>query len=311
MKAALSRHIMAAAALLLFIAAPAVAADAPSAEQKAMAELKEMLDVSPRPKTRAEAMKQVKTLLPKVEKFAEEHAKDKAGAQALMAVAQMWMLLDDWKKVEGNLAVFAERFPEHESMAAVKYFAALAKYRQRDYEGAKKALAAHLKAYPEFRGKQQVEKLLDDVKTIGSPATPFTSKDLRGEAVKLSDFKGKVLLLDFYAAWCKPCVAELPNLIKLYDKYHPKGFQILGVSLDRNAEAAKDFVKKHGIKWPVVFEKPGGWKNPVAQLYNIRSIPSTYLLDEKGNVLAIGIRGEELADTLEKLFEKKADKPAE
>ncbi|MCU7548997.1 AhpC/TSA family protein [Chitinophagaceae bacterium LB-8] len=140
--------------------------------------------------------------------------------------------------------------------------------------------------------------------SIGSMAPEFTQNDPSGNMVKLSSFRGKYLLVDFWASWCGPCRVENPNVVKAYAKYHEKGFEILGVSLD-NEKGKENWIKaieKDGLKWPQVSDLKY-WNNEVAQLYAIRSIPQNFLLDPTGKIIAKNLRGEALEKKLAELFQ--------
>jgi peroxiredoxin len=122
-----------------------------------------------------------------------------------------------------------------------------------------------------------------------------------GGSIKLSSLRGKYVLVDFWASWCGPCIAEVPNVKEVYDKYHDKGFEILGVSLDDKADRWTDAIRRHDLNWHHV-SSLNGWKCPVAVRYNVTSIPRTLLLDKEGCVIAINLRGEELGQRVASLF---------
>jgi peroxiredoxin len=110
----------------------------------------------------------------------------------------------------------------------------------------------------------------------------FTATD--GTEVDLAKMKGKVVLIDFWATWCGPCVAEIPNVKKTYEKLHSKGFEIIGISLDSNEDKLTQFIKKKDMPWPQYFDGKG-WKNKISTQHGIRSIPAMWLVDKEGNLV--------------------------
>jgi peroxiredoxin len=136
---------------------------------------------------------------------------------------------------------------------------------------------------------------------IGNPAPDFTSNDINGKPVSLSSFKGKYILLDFWAAWCGPCRRENPTIVKAFHNYHNKGFDIFGVSLDDDRSEWIEAIKKDGLSWTQVSDLKG-WKSAVADLYGVQGIPMNYLLDKNGIIVAKGLRGEELSSKLAELL---------
>jgi thiol-disulfide isomerase/thioredoxin len=141
--------------------------------------------------------------------------------------------------------------------------------------------------------KAEAEKALKSIKAMAELKSKpldikFTAVD--GREVDLSKMRGKVVLIDFWATWCGPCVAELPNVLKAYKELHPKGFEIVGISLDSDKGKLESFVKDKGMEWPQFFDGKG-WKNEIATTYDIRSIPAMWLVDQKGMVVDTAARG--------------------
>lgn len=152
------------------------------------------------------------------------------------------------------------------------------------------------------RGKE-LESILAVLKRGGNgqKMIDFTQNDMAGKPVSFSSFKGKYVLVDFWASWCGPCRAENPNVLKAYQKFESKGFTVLGVSLDDNAEKWKKAVEDDKMPWTQVSDLKG-WKNEVSTYYGIRGIPSNYLVNAEGVIVARNLRGAELENKLKELL---------
>ena len=137
----------------------------------------------------------------------------------------------------------------------------------------------------------------------GAVAPDFTQNTPEGDPLSLSDLRGKIVLVDFWASWCGPCRKENPNVVRLYNKYKDKGFDVLGVSLDRSKQPWLKAIEKDGLPWHQISDLRG-WKNKAAQLYSVSSIPHTVLLDREGRIIARNLRGAALDKELERIFGK-------
>lgn len=162
-------------------------------------------------------------------------------------------------------------------------------------------LDSSLSVSPYYQIVDKKIKVLRNVE-IGKPAPDFTLNDTLGNPISLSSLKGQYVLIDFWAAWCRPCRAENPNNVKLYAKYHDKGFEIFGVSFDDTHEAWVKAIKKDGLTWPQVSDLKG-WSSAAGKLYGVSAIPHTVLLDKKGIIVANNLRGEELNKEIAKLLD--------
>ncbi len=137
--------------------------------------------------------------------------------------------------------------------------------------------------------KARAQSLLGRMDAVGKPvAIQYTALD--GRPVDLAQLKGKVVLIDFWATWCGPCVGEVPNVKAAYEKLHPKGFEIVGISFDQSKEALEAFVADKGMAWPQYFDGKG-WENKYGQQFGINSIPTMWLVDKKGNLRDTNARG--------------------
>jgi len=138
---------------------------------------------------------------------------------------------------------------------------------------------------------------------IGAEPIPFEVVGIKGEKLSPAEFKGKVLLLDFWATWCGPCKVEMPNVKRVYQKYNQHGFEIVGISLDRSRRDLDAYIDKYEISWPQFFDGKY-WQNDVAVRYGVRSIPATYLIDRQGKIRYKSLRGKQLEVAVEKLLKE-------
>lgn len=155
---------------------------------------------------------------------------------------------------------------------------------------------------PEIKNSKPGKKILESIEdlkkaaeaskntSIGSQAPIFSGPDPNGKEIALTDVMGKLTLIDFWAGWCRPCRAENPNVVAVYNKYHEKGLNIVGVSLDRTKEAWKKAISEDGLDWHHI-SNIAYFEDPIARLYNIDAIPAAFLLDENGVIVAKNLRG--------------------
>lgn len=159
-----------------------------------------------------------------------------------------------------------------------------------------------LSEYPESRAATRIQKQAEQNAMIGKPAPDFTLIDPDGNEKSLSDFRGKYVVLDFWATWCSPCIAAMPGLAEAYAEIDKSKVEFLGVALDVQGKPLKRAMKKHKMTWPNIGDQ-GSWDAPVAKLYNINSIPKMMLLDPQGNIMDFDPRRYEGKALVEKLNE--------
>lgn len=164
------------------------------------------------------------------------------------------------------------------------------------------------KADSSFKSVPGISYMIDHLNVlkkvaVGQKFTDFEMPDAKGEMHKLSEYvgNGKVVLIDFWASWCPPCRAEMPNLVKAYKDYKGKGFDIVGISLDSKADAWAKGVKDLNITWTQLSDLKG-WQNGGAALYGVNSIPHTVLVDKDGTIIAKNLHGQELEDKIKEVL---------
>jgi thiol-disulfide isomerase/thioredoxin len=140
---------------------------------------------------------------------------------------------------------------------------------------------------------------------IGGEPVSFNVKSIDGKTLSPAAYKGKVLLIDFWATWCGPCIAEMPNVKQVYKKYHPKGFEIVGISLDQSRQKLDQYITSNQIEWPQYFDGKW-WNNDVAVRYGIKSIPTTILVDRTGKIRYKSLRGKQLETAVVQLLDEKS-----
>ncbi len=231
-----------------------------------------------------------------------------AAADLQDLVGRIRLKLRDGTPTEASLAtelkefralVTKHRSTDPEETAKILYLEAMLYDQVLKNEKKSEELLAELKK--DFAETKQVQniKRQEEGKKIraglvkGATFPDFQVTDLEGKPLSIAKYKGKVVLVDFWATWCGPCVAELPHVKETYEKHHKSGFEVVGISLDSQKEQLTSFLKKHDMPWPQFFDGQG-WENELAQKYGIQSIPATFLIDGSGTIIGSDLRGDNL-----------------
>jgi len=177
------------------------------------------------------------------------------------------------------------------------------------YQGLADDLKSSIKGNEILAEVENAKKILEAQgrTEIGKIAPEFSAPTPEGNMLSLSEVKGKITLIDFWAAWCGPCRRENPNLVQIYEKYHDKGLEIIGVSLDgntRQADPKAAWVKAiadDNLTWPQI-SNLNYFNGPIVRMYNIKSIPSSFILDAEGKIVAKNLRGAALEEKIAELL---------
>ena len=210
----------------------------------------------------------------------------------------------DYQALVDNNKVYTKNFVKEHSSSVVSPYITLFQLADQIDVAELDSIAG--KFAPELSNSEYVIKIKELIQeqkktAIGAVAPDFTMNDPDGKPISLASFKGKIVLVDFWAAWCGPCRQENPNVVKLYQQYHSKGFEILGVSLDRTKDDWLKAIKDDNLTWTHVSDLQF-WQNAAARLYGVNAIPQSFLLDKDGKIIGKGLRGEQLANKLMELF---------
>lgn len=234
-----------------------------------------------------------------------------ASGSAMVVLGQIYSQLGQGADAREWLGRYTEgKFPKQPSEEGMAWMSIANSYLTEDEfdkagEALKKAVAIEGN---DPKSKQMAEAMLSQLETmkklkIGAPAIGFSATDIAGKPISLADYRGKVVLLDFWATWCAPCRGEMPNVKKVYSTYNGKGFEIIGVSMDNSRQSLDAYLKEQNMTWRQIYDGRG-WKAEIGQLYAIQSIPATFLIDREGRIRYKNLRGAELGEAVARLLEE-------
>jgi len=168
----------------------------------------------------------------------------------------------------------------------------------------KSLISKFQKRFPESKHSKLFADRINAMRklAVGEPVPDITLKTPEGTSLSLSSLRGKIVLLDFWAAWCRPCRMENPNVVRLYQKYKNKGFEVFSVSLDKTKRQWTSAIAKDNLIWKSHVSDLKGWQSSAAKTYKVNSIPNTFLIDREGNMIAKNLRGYALASKLQELL---------
>jgi len=232
----------------------------------------------------------------KLGKFQQENTKAIEEARQSNDTATINKITNEYSVLENNLKEFMENYPAENprSYISLILLSQIISNPAIDFEKTKASINA---LAPELKSTSIGKKLEESVKelsatAIGQMAPNFSAPDPEGKMISLTESLGKVTLIDFWASWCGPCRIENPNVVALYNEFHQKGLNIIGVSLDREDHKEKwlEAIATDKLTWTQVSNLQY-WQDPIAKQYNVQSIPATFLLDADGKIIAKNLRG--------------------
>jgi thiol-disulfide isomerase/thioredoxin len=281
--------------------------NSPSAQAYAQLQ-EEVLEIQKTATTQAKMAEAIAQIAEKFKGFLKEYPDSDEANDATLQLGMLYTVSMELDKATPYLEDYIRRADEDdENVGFAHFYLAEAYKKQERFDDAKSHYKIFLDKYSNLNPKytSSANSSLDDLQvlrrlSVGNEPIPFDVKAIDGKTISLANYKGKVVLLDFWATWCMPCKVEMPNVIRIHKKYNKQGFEIIGISLDRDRNALEKYVKDNEMNWPQYFDGQG-WNSGLASKYRVREIPTTYLIDKKGKIRYRSLRGKQLEEAVKKL----------
>ena len=243
----------------------------------------------------------------KLAKFQEQNSERMRAAKTAQDTATINMIMKEYSSYQTSLNEVSKTFIKDNPKAFLSVLL-VENFLMRQYLTIDETKEYFSKLDPSLlktKSGENIKKTLAsfDQIQIGKKAPEFSAKNPDGKEISLKESLGKVTIIDFWASWCEPCRAENPNVVALYNQYHDKGLNIIGVSLDKDGAKWKEAIVKDGLTWNQISNLKF-WKEPIAELYNVKAIPAMFILDVNGNIVARDLKGEALKAKVEELLAK-------
>ena len=247
-------------------------------------------------------------ILEKVKKFEKENNPKMQKALAAKDTVTVNKIKKEYQNFQNDMNDYSKAFIKNNPDAFISVLL-LENFLMREYIPATEIKSFYDKLDKKLvntKSAQNIKKTLDLMLAVvvGKPAPKFSAKSPEGKLISLDESLGKVTIVDFWASWCAPCRKENPNVVALYNEYHSKGLNIIGVSLDQDAKKWKDAIAKDNLSW-IHVSNLKYWDEPIGKQYGISSIPATFILDAKGNIVAKDLRGDALRAKVKELLDAK------
>lgn len=241
----------------------------------------------------------------KMQDFQAENMQKMQDAQANNDETTMNALMDEFGKIQEEIITLTTNFPEKnpKSFLSVLFLDNMFNQPDVDIEKIKTVYSKLDASLKTTKPGKSIKNKIDNFKSvaIGSIAPEFSAPNPDGKIISLKESLGKVTIIDFWASWCGPCRKENPSVVALYNEFHPKGLNIIGVSLDKDAGKWKEAISKDNLTWNHISNLKF-WSDPIAELYSVKSIPATFILDANGKIIARDLRGAELRAKIAELL---------